>query len=182
MVRYQKGPEISSLNTPTNSGRGLFYSVARGLLTFHDEPLADDGIRFEELFDVKVGIAAKQAFRDEVVGTLEVLKGRDDVHKFVAGFKPRNQEFIVTNFAKPCIYVLNRTRRLEVAFRGNLQYFDNMLCLVPKSDMDDAMMDAVVTYLNSDKFKINYTDCGKFVIGQREMALARLVIMDHEDV
>ena len=57
-----------------------------------------------------------------------------------------------------------------------------MLCLVPKEDMDDAMIDAVVAYLNSDKFKINYTDCCKFVIGQREMALARLVIMDHEDV
>lgn len=80
---------------------------------------------------------------------------------------PRNISIIKKYWGKKCIYVLNLTRKNEIAFIGNVQYFSGkLLCLIPKSNLD---LEKIILYMNSDCFKKNYVYSNRFKIGQTNM-------------
>lgn len=81
---------------------------------------------------------------------------------------PRNVKLIEDNMGKKCIYISNLTRQTEVAFIDKVQYFGGaLLMLLPKEDID---LKKVVNYLNSERFKKNFTYSGRFKIGHRQLS------------
>ena len=85
---------------------------------------------------------------------------------------PRNIGSIRAHWGKPCIYVKNMTRSKEVAFRGEVQLFGgSLLCLVPR---EAAVIDRVVTHLNTAEFQKDYMYAGRFKIGHKQVATALL--------
>ena len=81
---------------------------------------------------------------------------------------PRNVKLIEENMGKDCIYISNLTRQSEVAFIDKVQYFGgSLLMLLPKEEID---LKKVVSYLNSEKFKKNFTYSGRFKIGHRQLS------------
>ena len=80
---------------------------------------------------------------------------------------PRNIKIMNKNIGKKCIYIYNLTRKVNVAFVGNVNYFGgSLLMLIPKKSLD---LDKVVTYINSDIFKHNFMFSGRFKIGHRQI-------------
>ena len=80
---------------------------------------------------------------------------------------------IEETYGNPCIYVKNITRNKAVSFVGKISLFAKaLICLIPKSPETD--LSKVVDYLNSDKFRSNYTYSGRFMIGQKQLAGAVL--------
>ena len=66
----------------------------------------------------------------------------------------------------------NLTRSEVVAFKDKVSYFGGkLLCLIPRRDVN---LDKTIEFLNSHKFKKNYTYAGRFKIGQRQLANALL--------
>jgi adenine-specific DNA-methyltransferase len=62
------------------------------------------------------------------------------------------------------------TRKKEVAFSGNVQYFGgSLLCLVPKKKID---MYKIVEHLNSEQFQKDYMYAGRFKIGHKQISTA----------
>ena len=69
-----------------------------------------------------------------------------------------------------CIYVKTLTRHEKVAFAGKVRYFGGgLLCLIPKREIDDFLMNDIVKFLNGENFRKNYTYSGRFKIGQRQL-------------
>lgn len=80
---------------------------------------------------------------------------------------PRNQKNIENNIGKKCIYVSNLTRNKDVAFEGKVEYFGgSLLMIIPKKEVD---LKKIVTHLNSDTFKENYTFSKRFKIGHKQL-------------
>jgi adenine-specific DNA-methyltransferase len=80
---------------------------------------------------------------------------------------PRNITTIHTNLGKDCIYINNITRKQNVAFLGNVNYFGGgLIMLKPKKICN---LNNIVTYMNSDKFKNNFMFSGRFKIGHRQI-------------
>jgi len=80
---------------------------------------------------------------------------------------PRNITTIQTNRGKDCIYIYNITRKHDVAFLGNVNYFGGgLIMLVPKKICN---LKNIVSYMNSDKFKDNFMFSGRFKIGHRQI-------------
>lgn len=80
---------------------------------------------------------------------------------------PRNISLMREHFGKPCIYVYTLTRKEVVAFIGKVQYFGGgLIMLLPKMDIS---LKETVIYLNSHKFRQNFTFSGRFKIGQRQL-------------
>jgi len=80
---------------------------------------------------------------------------------------PRNITSINANLGKECIYIYNLTRKSNVSFVGKVNYFGgSLIMLKPKKQCN---MNNIVTYLNSDTFKDNFTFSGRFKIGHRQI-------------
>ena len=80
---------------------------------------------------------------------------------------PRNITTIHTNLGKDCIYINNITRKPNVAFLGNVNYFGGgLIMLKPKKKCN---LNNIVSYMNSDKFKDNFMFSGRFKIGHRQI-------------
>ena len=81
---------------------------------------------------------------------------------------PRNISTIHTNLGKDCIYINNITRKPNVAFLGNVNYFGGgLIMLKPKKICN---LNNIVSYLNSDTFKDNFMFSGRFKIGHRQIS------------
>lgn len=81
---------------------------------------------------------------------------------------PRNITTIHTNLGKDCIYINNITRKPNVAFLGNVNYFGgSLIMLKPKKICN---LNNIVSYMNSDKFKDNFMFSGRFKIGHRSLS------------
>jgi adenine-specific DNA-methyltransferase len=107
--------------------------------------------------------------KDELLG--RKIKKFNENNWFEWG-APRNIKTMEEHKGRPCIYVRNLTRNINVAFKGTVTYFGGkLLCLIPRTEID---LDNIVTYLNSDMFKKNYMYAGRFKIGQRQLANAVL--------
>jgi len=79
----------------------------------------------------------------------------------------RNVSTIKREMSKPCIYVNNLSRNKEIAFVDKVSYFGGgLLMLIPNQPVDLVKMTA---YLNSDRFRRDYTYSGRFKIGQRQL-------------
>jgi len=81
---------------------------------------------------------------------------------------PRNISTIHANLGKNCIYITNMTRKPNVAFLGNVNYFGGgLIMLIPKKICN---LNNIVSYMNSDIFKNNFTFSGRFKIGHRQIS------------
>lgn len=84
---------------------------------------------------------------------------------------PRNIAHIRTHWGKPCIYVRTLTRKAAVAFTGTVQYFGGtLLCLVPKTPITAAQLEAVVTHMNTEAFQRDYMYAGRFKMGHKQVS------------
>lgn len=79
----------------------------------------------------------------------------------------RNISIVEENNGKDCIYVYNLTRKPDIAFIGKIGYFGGGLLMLKQKKQCD--LNKIVLYLNSDKFKSNFTFSGRFKIGQRQL-------------
>jgi len=80
---------------------------------------------------------------------------------------PRNITIIKKNCGKDCIYIYNLTRKTNVSFIGKINYFGGgLIMLKPKKKCN---LKNVVSYINSDVFKNNFTFSGRFKIGHRQI-------------
>jgi len=80
----------------------------------------------------------------------------------------RNINIIRENIGRPCIYVYNLSRKPFIAFKSTVQLFGgNLLCMIPKSEEVD--LEEVLTFLNSNIFKKNYTYSNRFKIGHKQL-------------
>lgn len=83
----------------------------------------------------------------------------------------RNFNSIKNNLNKPCIYINTLTRKDKVCFKGKTQLFGGQLIImIPK--FDNININNIVKYINSDKFKQNYTYSGRFKIGYKQLSNA----------
>ena len=81
---------------------------------------------------------------------------------------PRNISAINTNIGKDCIYIYNLTRKTDVAFVGQVNYFGGgLIMLTPKKKCN---LNNIVSYMNSSKFKNNFTFSKRFKIGHRSLS------------
>ena len=80
---------------------------------------------------------------------------------------PRNITIIKQNMGKDCIYIYNLTRKSDVSFVGKVSYFSgSLIMLLPKKQCN---LNNVVSYINSNTFKSNFTFSGRFKIGHRQI-------------
>ncbi len=90
---------------------------------------------------------------------------------------PRNIPMIRRWLNTPCIYLHTLTRKEEVAFIGNVNYFGGgLLCLIPKQPIQ---LKKIVEFLNRKEFKQNFLYSGRFKIGQRQFSYSRNVASLH---
>ena len=89
---------------------------------------------------------------------------------------PRNISSIKKLMGTSCIYVKNITRKKEVAFLGQVQYFGgSLLCLVPKrASVTETELQKVIQHINSSTFQKNYMYSGRFKIGHKQISTAIL--------
>ena len=81
---------------------------------------------------------------------------------------PRNITTINKNMGKDCIYIYNLTRKKNISFIGNVEYFGgSLIMLLPKKECN---LTNIITYLNSDIFKENFIFSGRFKIGHRQIS------------
>ena len=80
---------------------------------------------------------------------------------------PRNITTMTTDLGKDCIYIYNLTRKSYVSFIGKVTYFGGgLIMLKPKKKCN---LNNIVAYINSNKFKDNFTFSGRFKIGHRQI-------------
>lgn len=80
---------------------------------------------------------------------------------------PRNISAIENNLGQNCIYIYNLTRNTDIAFIDRVKYFGGgLLMLKPKKKCN---INNIISYLNSDTFKCNFTFSGRFKIGHRQI-------------
>lgn len=81
---------------------------------------------------------------------------------------PRNIKKIRDNMNKDCIYIKNLTRNSKVAFKDKVNYFGGgLIVLIPKKECN---LDNILSYINSESFKDNFTFSGRFKIGHRQIS------------
>ncbi len=67
------------------------------------------------------------------------------------------------------------TRKKDVAFSGNVQYFGGaLLCLVPKLAMTEIELHNIIQYMNSTVFQKDYMYAGRFKIGHKQISNATI--------
>jgi adenine-specific DNA-methyltransferase len=153
------------------SGKDEVYKVPFG----NSEILVDEGEREKFIFTTSFPTGNRE-IDEHLMNNKQVLIERK-IRKFNDGnwFEwgaPRNLKTIEENLNRPCIYMKNLTRSNVVAFKDKVSYFGGkLLCLIPRCDVN---LDKTIEFLNSHKFKKNYTYAGRFKIGQRQLANALL--------
>ena len=84
----------------------------------------------------------------------------------------RNKNAMEEKMGKDCIYLNNLTRNEKVAFVDKVQYFGGtLIMLVPKKICN---LHNIVTYMNTDKFKSNFTFSKRFKIGHRQISYSNI--------
>lgn len=85
---------------------------------------------------------------------------------------PRNVSIIEQYWGDRCIYIYNLTRKEEVCFQGEVEYFSGgLLMMRPKSMFN---LKGIVDYLNSYEFKKNFMFSGRFKIGHKQLCNSRV--------
>lgn len=80
----------------------------------------------------------------------------------------RNITTINNYIGKDCIYIYNLTRKSDVSFLGEINYFGgSLIMLKPKKICN---LSSIVSYLNSKNFKENFIFSGRFKIGHRQIS------------
>jgi adenine-specific DNA-methyltransferase len=80
---------------------------------------------------------------------------------------PRNITTMEKYLGSDCIYIYNITRKLNIAFIGKINYFGGSLIMLrPKKECN---LNKIITYINSDTFKSNFTFSGRLKIGHRQI-------------
>lgn len=80
---------------------------------------------------------------------------------------PRNITTIKSHLGEDCIYIYNLTRKSNVSFLGNVDYFGGgLIMLKPKKKCN---LINIVSYINSNTFKDNFMFSGRFKIGHRQI-------------
>ena len=80
----------------------------------------------------------------------------------------RNIKSINNNLGKDCIYIYNLTRQENVSFLGKVNYFGGgLIMLKPKKECN---LENIISYINSNKFRENFTFSGRFKIGHRQIS------------
>lgn len=84
----------------------------------------------------------------------------------------RNKNAMENSMGKECIYVNNLTRNETIAFVDKVQYFGGtLIMLIPKKKCN---LHNIVRYMNSDKFKTNFTFSKRFKIGHRQISYSNI--------
>ena len=82
---------------------------------------------------------------------------------------PRNKKVIDKNKGKECLFIHNLTRKEEVCFKSDVQYFGgNLLMILPKNDKKVDLTN-LCKYFNSNEFKTNYLYSNRFIIKQKNI-------------
>jgi adenine-specific DNA-methyltransferase len=74
-----------------------------------------------------------------------------------------------------CIYMINQSRKKEIAFRGKVEYFGGkLLLLIPREEIN---LDIFTDFFNSDLFKNNFMYSGRFKIshGQLSKSVVKII-------
>jgi len=154
------------------SGRDAIYRVPFGNVEILNDKDRVEKYIFPETFPTKNKEIDRHLFKHKKELLERKIKTFTQTNWFEWG-APRNISSIRTHWGKPCIYVRNMTRNKEVAFEGNVQYFGgSLLCLVPKEEMEESRMRAIVEYLNSAVFQKDYMYAGRFKIGHKQISNA----------
>jgi adenine-specific DNA-methyltransferase len=84
---------------------------------------------------------------------------------------PRNISIMKKNIGQDCIYVHNLTRKSEIAFLGQVEYFGgNLLMLKPKEPIEKTELIKIVKNLNDSAFKEPFIKSGRFKIGHKQIS------------
>lgn len=96
------------------------------------------------------------------------IKRFNENNWFEFGLK-RNENVVVDNFDKPCLYVYNQTRNQRICFIGTVQYFGgNLLLLLPKNN--EINLEKVCDYINNSNWKNQYiSDNNRFRISHKQL-------------
>jgi adenine-specific DNA-methyltransferase len=154
------------------SGRDAVYRAPFGNIDMLTDKDRVEKYIFTDTFPTQNNVinAHLQAHKTELLG--RKMRTFSETNWFQWG-APRNISNIKRNAGKSCIYLRIMTRQKEVAFLGNVQYFGGtLLCLVPKSEMDEAEIQRVVDHINSESFQNDYIYAGRFKIGHRQLSNA----------
>jgi len=159
-----------------------YFKVAVGMVTGKESVYKNDELGNIQLLNkknvrdnyilIKTFPTGKEKLDNYLENNKEILINRkikkfDESNWFEWG-APRNVKLIEDNIGKDCIYIYNLTRQEEVAFIDKVQYFGGaLLMLLPKEEID---LKKVVSYLNSERFKKNFTYAGRFKIGHRQLS------------
>lgn len=159
-----------------------YFKVAVGMVTGKESVYKNDELGNIQLLNkkdvkdnyilIKTFPTGKEKLDNYLENNKEVLINRkikkfNESNWFEWG-APRNVKLIEENIGKDCIYISNLTRQSEVAFIDKVQYFGGtLLMLLPKEEID---LKKVVSYLNSERFKKNFTYSGRFKIGHRQLS------------
>ena len=159
-----------------------YFKVAVGMVTGKESVYKNDELGNIQLLNkknvrdnyilIKTFPTGKEKLDNYLENNKEILINRkikkfDESNWFEWG-APRNVKLIEDNIGKDCIYIYNLTRQEEVAFIDKVQYFGGaLLMLLPKEEID---LKKVVSYLNSERFKKNFTYSGRFKIGHRQLS------------
>lgn len=82
----------------------------------------------------------------------------------------RNYKTVNENLDKDCIYIKTLTRDSKIAFVGKVSLFGGgLIMIMPRKSMTIKKLNKLVNYMNSAKFKQNYTYAGRFKIGHRQI-------------
>ena len=81
---------------------------------------------------------------------------------------PRNKKIMEAKKGGKCIYMYNLTRHEKISWVDKVQYFGgNLLILIPKNDID---LENITNYFNSNEFKNNFIQSGRFKIGHKQLS------------
>ena len=156
------------------SGRDAVYRAPFGNIDMLTDKGKVEKYIFTETFPTQNMEIDKhlQAHKSELIG--RKIRTFSETNWFQWG-APRNISNIKRNAGKPCIYLRIMTRQKEVAFLGNVQYFGGtLLCLVPKSEMDEVELQRIVHHINSESFQNDYIYSGRFKIGHKQLSNAMI--------
>ena len=88
----------------------------------------------------------------------------------------RNIKTTADNMGKPCIYIYTLTRDKVVAWVDTVKHYGGSIIMLLPIEKVPVDLQKTVTYLNSAEFRDQYTQAGRFKIGQKHVANAMINI------
>jgi adenine-specific DNA-methyltransferase len=151
------------------SGRDEIYKQSFGNIQVLNDKEKVDTYIFTETFPTTNDQINAHLVKHKATLLERKIKKFSDTNWYEWG-APRNLKRMISNKGKQCIYVRNMTRNKEVAFKGTVQYFGgSLLCLIPKSPLEDRKIDEIIEYLNTPTFQSAYLYAGRFKIGHKQV-------------